>query len=123
MANIITVMILILIISFAVYGIVDRIRFGSSCCGTKNAGEKKVKVEDKNKDHYQFKYILSVEGMHCSNCARHIENAFNKTGERWASANVEKKEVILLSKHEETEEDLRRITSSAGYTFISYSKQ
>ena len=117
--NIAIMAILFAIVAMAVYGTVKRIRYGSSCCGTKDPGERKVKVRDKNRDHYPYKYVLSVDGMHCSNCARRIENAFNRTDGRWATADVAKKEVRLLSKRKESESDLAGITGSAGYTLLS----
>ena len=117
--NIVIILILLAVFAAAIYGIVRRIRFGSSCCGTKNPGDKKIRVKDKNRDHYPYKYALSVEGMHCAGCARRIENAFNRTEGRWAVADVAKKEVRLLSKQEESESDLEKITGSAGYTLLS----
>lgn len=122
MGNVLVVTILILIIGAAVYGTVKRIRFGSSCCGERDPGEKKIRVRDRNRSHYPYEYILSVDGMHCSNCARRIENAFNKEGGRWATADIGRKEVRLLSKHEETESELSDITSSAGYTMLKMNK-
>ena len=116
--NIPAMIVLLVIVALAVYGTVKRIRFGSACCGTKEPPEKKVRVKDKNRDHYPYKYVLSVDGMHCSGCARRIENAFNRTDGRWATASVEKSEVRLLSKREETESELADITDSAGYTLI-----
>lgn len=115
--------VLLVIVALAVYGTVKRIRYGSACCGTKDPAEKKVRVSDRNKDHYPYRYLLSVDGMHCSNCARRIENAFNRTEGRWASADVGKKEVRLLSKHEEEERDLADITGSAGYTLLSLKRE
>lgn len=117
--NIVSILIVVAIIGAAVYGTVKRIRFGSSCCGTKEPPEKRIRVSDRDKDHYPYKYVLSVDGMHCAGCARRIENAFNKTEGRWATADVAKKEVTLLSKHEEEQGDLVKITGSAGYTLIS----
>lgn len=116
--NIPAMIVLLVIVALAVYGTVKRIRFGSACCGTKEPPEKKVRVKDKNRDHYPYKYVLSVDGMHCSGCARRIENAFNRTDGRWATASVKKGEVRLLSKREETESGLADITDSAGYTLI-----
>ncbi len=116
--NIPAIIVLLAIVALAVYGTVKRIRFGSACCGTKEPPEKKVRVKDKNRDNYPYKYVLSVDGMHCSGCARRIENAFNRTDGRWATASVEKSEVRLLSKREETESGLADITDSAGYTLI-----
>ena len=120
MGEIIVVMTLILILALAVYGTVRRIRYGSSCCGTKEPGEKKVRVKDKNKANYPFTYVLSVDGMHCSNCARRIENALNKTDGRWATADVAGKQVNLLSKHEETESEISEVISREGYTVRSF---
>lgn len=122
MGNVLVVTILILIIGAAVYGAVKRIRFGSSCCGERDPGEKKIRVRDRNRSHYPYEYILSVDGMHCSNCARRIENAFNKEEGRWATADIGRKEVRLLSKHEETESELSDITASAGYTMLKMNK-
>ncbi len=121
--NIAVTVILSVIIALAVYGIIKRIRFGSSCCGTKDPGEKKIRVKDKNRDHYPYRYVLSVNGMHCAGCVRRIENAFNRTDGRWAAADLEKKEVRLLSKQEERESDLADITGSAGFTMLSYVRE
>lgn len=118
--NVISVIILMVIIAIAVHGTVKRIRFGSSCCGTKEPAPKKVKVKDRSKAHYPYRYILSVDGMHCSNCARRIENTFNQTEGRWAVADVGQKKLTLLSKHEEQESDLINLTAQAGYTMISF---
>ncbi len=119
MDNFIVVAILVLIIAVAVYGTVHRVRYGSSCCGGKEATTKRIKVKDRNKANYPFKYLLKVNGMHCENCAKRVENAFNAGDGRWAAADLEKEEVLLLSKHEEAEDELRQITASAGYTMVS----
>ncbi len=120
MENAVIIAALIVIIGAAVYGTVRRIRFGSSCCGTKTPPAKRVRVRDRNRAHYPYRYHLTVDGMHCSNCARRVENAFNRTDGRWAIADIGKKEVILRSKHEETERGLYDIVASAGYTMLAY---
>ncbi len=119
MSDFIVGAVLILIIAAAAYGTFRRIRYGSSCCGERDPAEKKIRVRDKNPKNYPYTYVLSVDGMHCSNCARRIENAFNAMDGRWAIADVGKKEVLLRSKSEETESDLSRVTSEAGYTMLS----
>ena len=120
MGNTVVIIILLLIVAFAVYGTVRRIRFGSSCCGEHDAADKKVR--DRNKKSYPYTYVLGVDGMHCSNCARRIENAFNKTEGRWAEADVGRKEVILRTKREESERDLSGIVSGAGYTMLAFKR-
>jgi copper chaperone CopZ len=60
-----------------------------------------------------------VDGMHCSNCARRIENAFNRRDGLWAKADIGQKKVELLAKQEISEDDCRKIVSGAGYTLLS----
>ena len=121
MGTVIIVLILAVIIAFAVKSVIHRIRHGSSCCGERDAPQKKVKVKDKNKSHYPFQYILSVDGMHCSNCTRHVENALNSLEGIWATADLQEKEVIVLSKSIRENSELERIVAQAGYTVLKIS--
>ena len=123
MGNVIIIALLILVVAYAVYGTVKRIRYGSSCCGEREAAPKKVKVKDRNKDNYPFTYVLKVDGMHCSNCALRVENALNSREGHWANADVGKKEVLLRSKHEVNEDELGKTVASAGYTMLSCNKK
>ncbi len=118
MGNTIIIAALVLIIGIAVYSTVRRVRYGSSCCGEHDPKEKKVKVTDRNKNNYPYTYVLKVDGMHCANCARRIENALNAGNGRWAIADVSKKEVILHTKQEENESELGTIVAKAGYTML-----
>ena len=119
MGNAVIIIVLCAIVGCAVYGTVKRIRYCSSCCGEHDPADKKVKVNDRNKANYPYVYILKVDGMHCSNCARRVENAFNKSEGRWATVILEKKEVLLRAKSEEQETDLAAVIASAGYTLLS----
>jgi copper chaperone CopZ len=111
--------ILAVVVVLAVLGIIKRIKYGSSCCGEKDAAPAKVKVKDKNKSHYPFAYTLDVDGMHCSGCVRKIENEFNSRDGFWAKANLEKKQVNLLSKSELERAQAAEIVSKAGFTMLS----
>ncbi len=123
MGNVIIIAALVLVIGIAVYSTVHRVRHGSSCCGERDPEEKKVKVTDKNKNNYPYTYILQVDGMHCSNCARKVENALNAGEGHWAVADVSKKEVLLRTKFEENESGLGEIVANAGYTMLSCKKE
>ncbi len=122
MGNAVIIAVLVLIVGLAVYSTVKRIRYGSSCCGEREPGEKKVHVKDRNKANYPFAYTLKVDGMHCSNCALRVENALNRCGYRWAKADVGNKRVELLSKQEENDTELGRIIAASGYTMLSCEK-
>ncbi len=122
MGNAVIIVLLVLVIGLAVYSTVRRIRYGSSCCGEHDPAEKKIKVADTNIHNYPYTYTLKVDGMHCANCARRVENALNRLEGRWAVADVGKKTVLLRSKCEESESELGSIIASAGYTMLSYRK-
>ncbi len=121
MGSILIIAILVVIILFAIKSVIHRIRHGSACCGERDAPQKKVKVKDKNKSHYPFLYILTVDGMHCSNCTRHVENALNSLDGIWATANLQDKEVIVLSKKIRENSELEKIVAQAGYTVLKIS--
>lgn len=123
MGTIIIIIILLAIVTFALKSIIHRIRYGSACCGERDAPEKKIRPADKNKSHYPYKYTLSVDGMHCSNCTRHVENALNSIDGFWASASLEKKTVTVLSKTEVDAADFENEIREAGYTVLSVTKE
>ena len=122
MGNAVIIAILVLIIGLAVYSTIRRIRYGSSCCGERDTAEKKIKVADTNIHNYPYTYTLQVDGMHCANCARRVENALNRIEGRWATADIGRKEVLLRSKREETEKEIGSAIDSAGYTMLSFRK-
>ena len=123
MGNIIIIFILLVIVVLALGSIKKRIKYGSACCGTRDAAPAKIKVRDKNKSHYPFVYMMTVDGMVCSNCARHVENALNSKDGLWAKVNIEKKNVTVRAKAEVKEEEFSRIIRDAGYTMMDISLQ
>ena len=122
MGTIFTAAVLLAIAVFAVKSVIHRIRHGSACCGERDTPEKKIQPADKDKSHYPYKYILAVDGMHCSNCTRHVENALNSIDGLWATASLEKKSVTVLSKIELESSDLESEVREAGYTVLCVNK-
>ena len=122
MGTILVIAVLLIIAALAIKSVIHRIRHGSACCGERDAPEKKIQPSDKTKSHYSYKYILSVDGMHCSNCTRHVENALNSIDGIWATASLEKKSVTVLSKMELEPADLENEVCEAGYTVLAVTK-
>ena len=120
MGDAVVIIVLLGIVALAVLGTIKRIRYGSSCCGEKTPPEKKVKVKDRNKASYPFVYRLKVDGMHCANCARRVENAINSLEGCWAVVDLGKKEVTLRTKRETTEQDMSAVIAKAGYTVSAF---
>ena len=118
MGTAIIIFVLIVIILCAILSIRKRIKYGSACCGTHDAAPKKIRVRDKNKSHYPYTYILTVDGMHCSNCATHVENALNSKEGVWATVKLENNTVLMRSKNTLEWDDISPIISHEGYTLI-----
>ncbi|MCR4741952.1 MAG: cation transporter [Treponema sp.] len=113
-------LILLIIIAIAVKSVIHRIRHGSACCGQRDAAPKKVKVSDKNKANYPFEYRMTIDGMHCSNCVRFVENAINSVEGLWAIVDLGKKEAHILAKNKMEQKYLEKIILDAGYTPLSF---
>ena len=118
MGTAIVIFILAIIVVCAILSIRKRIKYGSACCGTHDAAPKKCKVSDKNKSHYPYTYTLTVDGMHCSNCARRVENALNSKEGVWATVKLENNTVLVRSKKQLEWAEISKIISDAGYTLI-----
>jgi len=103
----------------SVKSIIHRIRCGSSCCGAKDAPAKKVKVQDKNKSHYPNSCTLTIDGMHCGNCVRAVENALNSMDGVWAKVSLETKRAHILSKQAVDRERFGKALADAGYTLLA----
>ena len=120
MSTLIICLILLVIIALAVKSIIHRIKHGSACCGERDAAPKKIIINDKNKSHYPFEYIIKIDGMHCSNCVRFVENALNSEKGLWATVNLEKKEARILANAQMEQKFLEKIVLNAGYTPLSF---
>ena len=89
----------VLLIAFALYQAVQRFRgkAKNSCCGLAESVTFK-KVEDTDASHYPYHYLLSIDGMMCSNCAKTVENTLNGMPGVWGRVNLGKKEADVLAK-------------------------
>lgn len=121
MGTSIILLVLVVICAIALGSIKKRIKYGSACCGTHDAPPKKIRVRDKNAAHYPYTYTLTVDGMHCSNCARRVENALNSKDGVWATVSLEKKSVLVRSKSPFEQAELSRIIAETGYIVITVS--
>ncbi|MCM1217778.1 MAG: cation transporter [Lachnospiraceae bacterium] len=96
-------------------------KLSHGCCGGSSDTVKRQKPEDADISHYPFCYELEIDGMTCKNCAARIENAFNGTGDYYASINLGKRIGTIHAKEETPETELRRIVAKCGYSVKSVS--
>lgn len=109
------IVIILVIVVLCVLGVRTYLKkLSKGCCGGSD-GKSRVKVADKNQNHYPYSMILGVEGMTCSNCRQRVENALNSRDGIWAKANLEKKNVLVRMKEPVSREELRTIIERAGY--------
>ncbi|MBQ9060250.1 MAG: heavy-metal-associated domain-containing protein [Firmicutes bacterium] len=111
----------VLLIAFAVYRTIQKFRGKAkdSCCGGPEVKTVK-KVDDTDESHYPYHYTLSIEGMHCSNCARTVENELNSMDGVWGRVNLGKNEASVLAKTERTREDFASVLSPKDYTVTGF---
>lgn len=88
----------ILIVALILWRVIRSIVSGKSCCGTGGRVPAKVHARHDRISDYPYRYILNVEGMVCSACVRNVENTLNRIDGLWAKADLQKKEVTVLSK-------------------------
>lgn len=119
MTTAIIIIVLVIICALAVRSYVKKLRYGSGCCGEHEAPDKKVKVADRNKDHYPYSIKLMIDGMVCGNCVRRVENALNSLDGIWARVDLGNKEAEVLSKEQVDKEILVNAVRNVGYTVIN----
>ncbi len=115
-----TIIIVLILIAIAVVSMLSYVKkLRSGCCGASDEKVKRVRVTDRDKSHYPFSAVLTVDGMVCGNCAARVENALNELEGVWASADVEHGTVIVRMKQQLEERLLRdTVNHIGGYTVM-----
>ena len=113
-----TAIIVVILIGAAVLGIKSYSKkLTSGCCGASSGpAEKKVKVKDRDKSHYPYRKILSIDGMVCGNCSTRVENALNGLEGVWAVADLSKGQADVRMKSPVEETVLKQTVRDVGYT-------
>ena len=99
MGTAIVIVIIVVICVFAIYSYGHKMRHGGGCCGSHEAAEKKVKVADKNKDHYPYAVTLTIDGMKHTNVTfpytTKIRRGFDETVVKIESPNYTAEPIII----------------------------
>lgn len=111
-----TVGILLVLAAVAVAAVRSyRKKLSGGCCGGDGETVKRVRVADRNAAHYACHKRVGVDGMVCANCARRVENAFNRREGVYARVDAEQHCAYVHSKQPLSDAEIRRIVSEAGY--------
>ena len=66
-----------------------------------------------------YKTLVSIDGMMCPNCEKHMSEAFSKAFKiKKASSSHEKKLSEIISKEPLDEAEVKAVVEDAGYTFL-----
>lgn len=117
---------IIAIIAFTYFVIKSYLKkLKSGCCGSGSSERtNKIKISDRNKAHYPYTSVLTIDGMVCGSCASKIENALNVLDGVWAAADVNTKEVTVRMKQPIDEKLLRETVNNLGpYTVMKITKK
>ena len=118
LATMVIIAVLALAVVLGVRSMVKRVNRG--CCGDRDEVKiEAVKVEDRNKSHYPYEAVLSVDGMTCSHCARRVENALNRLEGVYAKVMLDQGSADVLMKEKLDENSLRNAVNDLGpYTVM-----
>lgn len=115
-----TFVILLVLAAVAVVAVRSyRKKLSGGCCGGDGETVKRVRVADRNAAHYAFHRRVGVDGMVCANCARRVENAFNRREGVYARVDGAQHCAYVHSKEPLADAEIRRIVSEAGYSALT----
>lgn len=113
MSTAVIILILVVIAIFSVKSYAKKL--SSGCCGSGGDSEKKIKVRDKNPEHYSKCVKIGIDGMTCTHCKTRVENALNSEEGIWAEVDLKDQSATVRMKNMVSEDALRHIISRAGY--------
>lgn len=90
----------------------------TGCCGSGGDSVKQSRPRDTNLSHYPYTKTVRIEGMHCQNCARRVENAFHAREGYFVKVNLSKQEALVRTKTPVSEEELKQVIRSLGYRVV-----
>ncbi len=107
----IVTVVIIAAIAVAAYFIVRNYRkkLNEGCCGAGGDAGPSAKVEPKDTDKANYPYTadVKIEGMHCENCVRKVENAVNRVDGAWANVDLASNSAKILLKDPKLERQIR----------------
>ena len=93
------------------------------CCGAGGDDGPGAKVEpkDTNKDNYKYTADVKIEGMHCDNCVRKVENAVNRIDGAWANVDLGSNSAKILLKDPKLEKQIKMAIANNDFLVTDFS--
>ena len=92
------------------------------CCGAGGDDGPSAKVEpkDTNRENYPYLAEVKIEGMHCENCVRKVENAVNRIDGAWADVDLSTNSAKILLKDPKLEKQIRMAIANNDFTVTGF---
>lgn len=121
MKTVITVIVIVAILVFALKGSVKHMKGEGDCCGG-GSGNNPKKVKAKHlEDPVIGQITLHIEGMTCEHCVNRVAEALNSIDGVSAKVNLHKKNATVSFDRPVEEETLCSTVEKAGYRVLSVS--
>lgn len=71
-----------------------------------------------------YQYTIGVEGMVCGMCEAHVNAAVRNAFQvKKVTSSHTKKQTVILTEQEITEQELKKVVTGAGYEAVSVSRE
>ncbi len=122
--TIITILILAVIAVVAFITVRNyRKQLKEGCCGAGGDDGPGAEVEpkDTNQDNYKYIADVKIEGMHCENCVRKVENAVNRIDGAWADVDLASNSAKILLKDPKLEKQIKMAIANNDFLVTGFS--
>ena len=120
MENVIIILILVVLLSFAVKNSINHFKGDGACCGGGSGSVRTKKPKKKKLDGPVIgKRTIEISGMHCRNCVNSVTRALNSIDGVAAKVSLRDSRADVLLDRMVDENDLRHAVEGAGFKVIS----
>ena len=120
MENVIIILILVVLLSFAVKNSIKHFKGEGACCGGGSGSVRTKKPKKKKLDGPVIgKRTIEISGMHCRNCVNSVTRALNSIDGVAAKVSLRDSRADVLLDRMVDENDLRHAVEGAGFKVIS----
>ena len=120
MENVIIILILVVLLSFAVKNSITHFKGEGACCGGGSGSVRTKKPKKKKLDGPVIgKRTIEISGMHCRNCVNSVTRALNSIDGVAAKVSLRDSRADVLLDRMVDENDLRHAVEGAGFKVIS----
>lgn len=120
MENVIIILILVVLLSFAVKNSIKHFKGEGACCGGGSGSVRTKKPKKKKLDSPVIgKRTIEISGMHCRNCVNSVTRALNSIDGVAAKVSLRDSRADVLLDRMVDENDLRHAVEGAGFKVIS----